>query len=489
MNADLRPGILRTYNLPGTGGASFALLHFIGIILMAIAGALSVCQALVLHFSTRSLSITLLAVSLLIGIAVSKSRGGFTSLIGIFFLTTVAFNLGRPILWLVFQDDRVYDLTFGATVSSSDAVKSSLLIFWCIGIAAFFGGYFTLYRDTRFRRLRLATGDRMYGNRCFWITLFIVAALIPMELMSNVKTVLGGGYTALYAGQTHYTFSWLRLEDFLVPGLFAIGVLISDRRKMRLVALVATAYVLAGVVVGERAAAGQWILIWIWYSSTIVGKRINRWLLITFGAAVIVAFQLIVIWREGQDSSITLVQFLVDQGITFLLPEISQWIPPPPIHTIISSLVPLGAIYSFLGIGSAETNSLGNYLSSHMSMNNFLEGNGLGGTFYLEIYYACGTLLSLFAAGCALGGLLLRRLEEAATRSRIALFYLCSLSPSIFLLPRGTISALTAEFIYLTVYLAGICGLIWLLIMSSRGEQPALDCPRPMGEMNMPGSR
>ncbi len=440
-NAILAP--LRTQQVAGVG-------------LLAIAAVLVANRAFSALPSPDILSMALLAIAAITALAVSRTEQGFTSLIGLFFLTTVVFNLGRPILWLIFRDDSVYDLTFGLTLSSGSTEKSELLLFWCIGIAAFAGGYFAFYRVTKPRQPTLSARWTAYCRRSFWITFVISAISIPLLAASKLATFISQGYAGLYASQTTYSFSWLRALDFLLPALFSLAVLLRESRYMRLVAVAVTAYTLAGLIVGQRAAVGRWILVAVWYLSVIRQKRVRRWLLASAGAVLIILFQLVAGWRLGFDSSTTLAQFMVDQGITFVLPGAIRELPPPPFHTILGSVIPLGGLYSVLSVGTATDRMLGNYLSSNFNITAFEEGYGLGGTFYLEPFYACGRVWIFYLLACLLLGVLLRKWEESSSRHNLPLFYLCMCISDIVFLPRGTIAAITSQVIYASTYMLAI---------------------------------
>ena len=106
---------------------------------------------------------------------------------------------------------------------------------------------------------------------------------------------------------------------------------------MRLVFIAVTAYAVTGLVVGQRAAVGQWILVGVWYSSAVRRKQVRTWLLASAGAVIIILFQFVAGWRYGDDSSVNLAQFMADQGITFMLPSSLSELPFPQFHTILGA--------------------------------------------------------------------------------------------------------------------------------------------------------
>jgi len=463
-----KPDLAVSKDLPGR------TQRLAGVALLAIASFLVVARGFSVVATDGTLSVTLLAIAAIVALGISRTREGFTGLIGLFFLTTVVFNLGRPILWLIFRDDSVYELTFGLTLSPGGTERADLLLFWCVGIAAFAGGYFAFYRITEPQHPALSERNTTYCRRCFWITLVIVAISIPLSAASKVAIFAREGYAGLYASQTTYSFSWLRPLDFLLPTLFGLAVLLGESRYVRLVAVAVTAYAVTGLVVGQRAAVGQWILVAVWYLSVIRRKRVRKWLLVSAGAVLIVLFQFVAGWRYGDDSSTNLAQFMADQGITFMLPSSLSELPSPPFHTILGSVIPLGAVYSVLGIGTPADRSIGNYMSSSFSVTGFEDGYGLGGTFYLEPFYACGGVWIFYLMACMFLGILLRKWEGSSLRDNLALLYLCMCVSDIVFLPRGTIAAITSQILYASMYMLLIYLLDWAMVNSSSSVQSAV---------------
>jgi hypothetical protein len=305
----------------------------------------------------------------------------------------------------------------------------------------------------------------------------VCGGLIPAAFVTNVRTFAQGGYVALYANQAQYSFGWLRLLDFIVPALFGLAVLLKERKYMFVVLCTTLGYVLAGLIVGQRAAFGQCFLVGLWYTTELRRIRIPSWAIVLLASAAIAMFQVVVGWREGYQTSVTLAQFMIDQGITFLLPTLAINSPSPPVHTIVSSLMPLGGLYSVLGIGTAETKSLGSFLSSTLDSARFQSGYGVGGTFYLEIFCASGGVWVAFAVLCVAMGSILRKWEDAARKNATALFYLCICAPSIIILPRGTISAVSATIIYVSIYMVIVycfqLSLRFHPMLPHRGTQPS----------------
>ena len=87
-----------------------------GAILVLIAFLLIVLGAAGLPLSPNACAILLFIVLAIIAMAIIKTPGGMTSLIGLLFLGTILWVAPRPFLALTTQDDSGYSLFFGQLV-------------------------------------------------------------------------------------------------------------------------------------------------------------------------------------------------------------------------------------------------------------------------------------------------------------------------------------------------------------------------------------
>ncbi|HTW80092.1 MAG TPA: O-antigen polysaccharide polymerase Wzy [Terracidiphilus sp.] len=441
--------------LSGDAFADTLVQRISGAVLISIAFGLTVFDAADISLAPGQCSLLMLAAMAIIAFAILKTPRGVTSLIGILFLGTLIFVAARPLLALVLQDETVYTLCWGTTVDASAGSVYRLLAFWTIGVSSLFGGYFLVFSHNRRGMEGWSNRNRICCKQAFIAALLIVVLLLPIMAKSRLDAFASGGYEALYSNQAQYSFSALRLVDFLEPLLFALAVLIDDKRYTRLMAATIIGYILTGALAGRRMEAGTWLLVAVWYLSAIQRKRIRLVWLVGGLAATALLFQSMEMLRggDGTDNPI-LVQFFLNQGITFLLPALSWQLPAPPIHSIIGSILPMGAFYSLSGMGTAETASVGAYVCSQSSPALFAAGYGLGSSVYLEALYACGQIMALYAAACGMLGFLLRKWEERASSSRIALFFLCVSLPSLVSIQRGSLSTVTSQLLYLSAFMA-----------------------------------
>jgi len=430
--------------------------RLVGAILVSVAFMLIVFGATGISLPPDACTLLMLGVMAIIAFAILKTPGGMTSLIGLLFLGIFIFIAARPILALVTQDESLYTITFGATVDPNKETIYRLLAFWTTGFSSLFGGYFLFFRrDTGIFGV-WNEPTKAYCKQSFMAAFVVVAALLPVMAYKRFGAFASGGYAALYLSQSHYSFDITRLIDFLAPLLYALSVIISEKRYTRIMLATIGVYVLTGALVGRRMEAGSWFLVALWHFSTIRRKPIGMARLLVVLATAGCVLESMELLRGGDDvNNILLVQFFISQGITVMLPGLSWQLPFPPVHTILGSLLPMGALFNLLGIGAAETSSIGAYVCSQSNPLLFQSGLGLGSSAFIEVFYVSGQIMALYAASCGLLGFLLRKWEMRASRSRVAMFFLCACISSLFSAPRGSLNTLSSQVIYLSVFMAG----------------------------------
>ncbi len=438
-----------------------------GSALVLIALVLVAFDAAGISLTPNACSVLLLAALAIIAFAIHKTPNGITSLIGLFFLGTILWVAPRPLFALVTQSDSIYTLFFGQLVEPRGPDLYRLLAFWTIGIAGIFGGYFLSFSNTRLCLTPLSDRDKIFCKRSFTVAFIIVAVLLPVVAKSRIEAVASGGYAAQYVSQATYSFRFTRLTDILTPLLYALAVIIDEKRFTRMMVAVIVLGALICTLLGQRMAFGTWLLVALWHYSTILHKPIRMGRLFVALAAVSCVFQWIQTIRAGDliagsSGNPLLLQFLISQGITFMVPALLWQLSPPPLHSILGSILPMGSLYNFLGIGSAGTFSIALYVSSQGNPDLFDAGCGVGSSAFIDIFYACGQVTAFYLLACVLLGFLLRKWEERASHSKVALLFLCACLPYLFSLQRSTIATITSQIINLSVfmvlmYLLNIC--------------------------------
>jgi O-antigen polysaccharide polymerase Wzy len=420
-----------------------------GTALLFIALLTIVLDTTGLSISPNVCSYLLFGALIIVALAACTTQGGITSLVGLLLLSTVIFNAAQPIYVALTGDSSIYTLTFGTTVEPDGRALFHLLTFWTVGIASAFGGYFLFFIPKIVRRDALDYAPRVFCKRAFIAAFLIVGILLPITLHSRVEAFGSGGYTALYLGQTEYSFGLARLIDFLCPLLYSLSVLINEKRYSRMMLVAVLGYVFTGILVGQRMQAGCWLFVMLWHFSTIRRKSLGIAPLLLGLVLTATLFQVIDTLRGGATTGrFILAQYFVAQGITFLLPALSWTVPSPPVHTVLGALFPTGGLYHLLGIGTTADSNISSYICSQSDPLLFESGNGLGSSCYIEVFYLCGGVMLLYGFAIGLFGFLLRKWEERSASSPVALFFLCISLSSLFSIPRSSPSNITAQIVY-----------------------------------------
>ena len=436
---------------PGVLGQRLA-----GLILVSIALALTLGDSAGLSLSPGAGTILLIASLAIVAFAVFHTPGRITSLIGLLFIGTLLWVSPRPIIALTTGDETVYELFFGQLAAPRGADLYRLLLFWIVGVAGLFGGYFLFFKSACINLPPLSNSGRSYIKRSFIAAFAIVVALLPLLARQRATAFALGGYTALYLNQAESSFSILPILGYLTPTLYALAVIAGEKKYIRLMILAVVGYALCGIFFGRRMEAGTWLLVALWHQSAIRGKPIRMGRLLAGFALAAYAFQWIETLRTESDlASRMLGFFFFSQGVIFMIPALSFQLPTPPLHTALGSLLSMRHPYRFFGIGSIGTANILDYISAQSGPGLFASGNGLSSTGYLDMFYLCGGIMPLFALGCVLAGFLLRKWEARAMKSNVALFYLCISLPSLLFVQRSSVFTVTSPAVYLSVFMAG----------------------------------
>jgi len=452
-----------------------------GLILISAAIAIAFGDATGFSLSPEAGAILLIATLALIAFAIYNTPGRATSLIGLFFVGTLLWVAPRPVIAVISQNDSIYTLLFGQLVAPRGADLYHLLVFWIVGIAGLFGGYFLSFSDARISLQPLSQQDRTYCKRSFMAALAIVAVLLPVLAQERAAAFASGGYTALYLNQAESSFSILPILGYLIPTLYALAVIVGEKKYTRLMIAAVIGYALCGIYFGRRMEAGTWLLVALWHSSAIREKTIRTGRLLAGFAAAACGFQWVEVLRTQSDlADQILFLFFSSQGVIFMIPALLFQLPVPPLHTTIGSLLSMRHVYSLLGIGTVGTANILDYISSQSSPDLFAGGNGLSSTGFLDVFYLCGRVMILYAIGCALLGFLLRKWEAKALRSNVAMFFLCISLPSLFFVQRSSVFTVTSPAVFLSVFMAGTYALNLLITIVKSGAR-RLEAPAPDG--------
>ncbi len=442
-----------------------------GAFLSLIALALVVVDASGLSVSPNACALLLLIVMAMIAFAIHKVSGGVTSLIGLFFLGTILWVTPRPLVALFTQDDSIYTLLFGETAAPRGPDLYRLLAFWTIGVSSLYGGYFLFFKEQKQSLKPLSSKGRTYCKLSFAVAFVITAILLPLLARTRFVAFATGGYNALYLNQAESSFSLLPLLGYLCPALYALAVIIDEKKYTRLMVAAVVCYAFCGILFGRRMEVGTWLLVALWHQSAVRGKPIRMGRLFLGFMVAGAAFQWIEMMRSESDAmNLVLLAFFTSQGVIFMIPALAWQLAPPPLHTVLGSLLSVRHVYRLFDIGSIGTANILDYISSQSGPTLFATGNGLSSTGYLDVYYLSGEVLVLYTLGCGLLGFLLRKWEVGSFKSRVSLFFLCVSLPSLFFVQRSSVFTVTSQVVYLAFFMVGTYFLHRLLVLIGRSE-------------------
>jgi len=390
-----------------------------------------------------------------LGFIIKTLRKSFTSLIGLMYCSCALFIWARPAYAIATRDYSIFSITFGNTAILSGKLLCNLFMFWDIGIAAFFGGYMCFYKNAKYERVEFKTNVKSVYKIIFLSAIVFFYALLPFLVKEKIQAFSVGGYTALYMAQTGYSFNITRLVGFLCPLVFGLSIVINEKAYEKVALATVAIYAAAGLMVGQRIEAGIWIMTFVWYASNVKSMKISIKKLVILFIVVGAFFESIEIIRERHSIGRSLItEFIVSQGVTFLLPSLMWNLPSPPMHAVLGEMLPLGGLYNLIGIGTTRDYNIANYICAQNNPALFDAGYGLGSSAFIDMYYLCLENYILYAIGCFIAGIILCKIEKMAFQKSAMMLLLSVITPTLFAVQRRSIETLTSSCIYLIVPLA-----------------------------------
>jgi len=125
----------------------------------------------------------------------------------------------------------------------------------------------------------------------------------------------------------------LPLLDYLTPTLYALAVVVGEKRYSRLMIVAVVCYTFCGLLFGRRMESGTWLLVLLWHFTTIRGKPIRLSRLLVGFTLVGCAFQLVeILWTGTDNVDFILMEFFTGQGVIFMIPALSWLLPGHFLH-------------------------------------------------------------------------------------------------------------------------------------------------------------
>lgn len=396
-----------------------------------------------------------------------KKRIDFSIL---FFVSMTVFVLGRGILGSLGWHE-VFSVVWGQYYDiENNGFVNEILLFWsytililCLALTTF-----SPKRESQERtHIFSETKNAQFYYFAFSVLFYVSIIMVPFSSYAKIITFFSSGYSSLYSGQTEYNFSFMRVITFIIPVMFAITLILDDKKIMNKFLIVLVMYLLASLVVGQRGGFGSWVLVYVWYMVCFKKKKNALLIMLSLGAICLPLFQFIENYRSGLNNNGSIIfSFFNNQGMTFFMPFFYLLSDVPPIHTILASVLPLGGVMQTLGISSPETSTLSTMISFNLSPSHFEQGYGVGSSGFVELFALSGNNLFIYFVLLFSLFSFIQLLNKRSAYSERSFFIFCQVLPYLFLFPRGSLNQLTSQIVYSSIILLAIYLLYKILLLN-----------------------
>ena len=182
------------------------------------------------------------------------------SFLSVYLIAFFVFAGSRPLLGLTDLVSSNYDLYWGGWFSPSNRDVIDLIVFWQLGLSAFFFGYALEYRQVSGYVYKYSQESHEAVKVITWASIIVCMAVLIPVLIERWSVVRNNGYEGLYLGQVDYQFSYARLLDFLGPISIAGAYTLKKRGLLRLLIVIFSLVLIFGAMLGQRAQLFSWVL-------------------------------------------------------------------------------------------------------------------------------------------------------------------------------------------------------------------------------------
>lgn len=275
--------------------------------------------------------------------------------------------------------------------------------------------------------------------------------------MTKFMSVLSNGYLALYVGLQNDSYSNSNFVNVLFPIVFGLAITFGNNALKTRYILLFFIHALLNILMGTRSAFGAFLLICLWiYSMThqISLKKIFFWCLLSI-VMLLFVYSFSIRANEQGVSNESLIDkmlfFAFSQGGTLMTFDSSRLVENYPIIPYFQSFFPGAAnIFSFLtGEELYHWNtSFSGYMDYQLNPDLYFSGCGLGWSILSDLYLFSGGTWIIFFFLSLIYGMFIAVLEKKAIHCNFFKYLGVSISYSLVLLPRGSLSSLFPLLIY-----------------------------------------
>lgn len=330
----------------------------------------------------------------------SYKKFGLFSLFNLFLFGMFFFSIGAVLHFLISGNDiRNIERGFGNISFSYRTIQEAL---WAYSVFIFlsYNTYNYLFRKNfhKMSSVNNICGDEQYFliGKILMLS-FLVIQLYKGYLFYNAFNE-NRAILYLYGSMANPIPTWVRfLAYFFEVGYYFILASVPNISKFKKYSILYFVVLIPDIMIGNRGMFGAFILFYLWYYFTYYKKlAIKLRTTIFLGVCMLIIFQIMEFMRDGWIygfSSISLTEFLVNQGVSFyILPiyidyadNIQYYLYPFVLYNILGGFTG----YSGQSIEVLEHNcGVGHQLMYTVDPNYYLAGGSFGSSNITEMYDA-----------------------------------------------------------------------------------------------------
>ena len=312
-------------------------------------------------------------------------------------------------------------------------------------------------RKVRFEpRLSVITKEKI--NSLLNIFFYILVPYILVTSVQGLLLVMSRGYGTNLLFETDYEVNFVqKFANLLLIAFTGMAMAWGDKKLIKRYFIL---YIIKGIfniLCGSRGMLGAVIFMSLWAYSFY--RPINFKKLFLYSGVAVVAmlllFSVSVRGRAEELESLSLWEsftaFIYTNGISLMVFDASTKVTGYPALPYFQTLI-VGAnfIYTlFTGVHlDAQDVTFQGYLCNELNSGLFNQGLGLGWTTNGDLYLFSGRIFVVYCILSMLLGCIFCIIDQWSRKSKFFLYFAASMAPALFLMARGSLSALFPQIFY-----------------------------------------
>ena len=434
--------------------------HDIIIVIYSIFTLLILFLINVIPLSDLGWSLVYVVSAIVSSYTIWKSTKGKLSIFFFYVLTYHLFIGGRFFSFFLNPSFEIFRSTYWFVYDLTDSDKTGLMNY-VLGFLFFLVlGYLICNRKDRGVKfeLKLSPRGKYQVKKTLHALFYIIAPYILWTSIKGFLSVLSNGYGANLLFDSEYDIGYVqKFANLLLIAFTGMAMAYGDKK---LIILFFSLFIIKGVITvlgGSRGTLGAVIFMALWAYS--IFKPINLKKLFIYGGIasliLLLLFSISVRSKADDFSSLSLFDsisaFIYMNGISLMVFDASTKVSDYPILPYFQTFI-TGAnfIYSLFTGTHLESQDVTfqSYMCYKLSPELFNQGLGLGWTTNGDLYLFSGRIFIVYCFMSFLLGGIFCIIDQWSRKSRFFLYFAASMAPALFLMARGSLSALFPQIPY-----------------------------------------